>query len=47
MFALANDQEVADMVAFMLAFSGSDLPQGSPVNPLEPPGVPGKDSHYI
>lgn len=44
-FSLASDQEVADMVAFMLAFSGSDLPQGSPLNPLELPGPPSKDTH--
>jgi hypothetical protein len=28
----------------MLAFSGSELPNGSPVNPLEPPGPLSKDS---
>jgi hypothetical protein len=44
-FTLASDQEVANMVAFMLSFSGSDLPQGSPTNILEPPGPPSKDSH--
>ncbi|MBI4717252.1 MAG: hypothetical protein HY763_05570 [Planctomycetes bacterium] len=44
-FNLRSDQEVADMVAFMLAFSGSDLPQGSPTNPLEPPGTPSQDVH--
>jgi len=42
-FSVANDQEVADLVAFMLAFSGSDLPQGSGL--LEPPGSPGLDTH--
>ncbi len=34
-FDLASDQETADMVAFMLAFSGSDLPIGSFSNVLE------------
>ncbi|HYE61149.1 MAG TPA: hypothetical protein VD997_04065 [Phycisphaerales bacterium] len=34
-FTLANDQETADMVAFMLAFAGSDF---AAPGPLEPPG---------
>ncbi len=44
-FRVNNDQEVADLVAFVLCISGSDLPQGSPTNPLEPPGVPSLDTH--
>lgn len=44
-FTLASNQEVADMTAFMLAFSGSDLPQGAATNPFEPPGPPSKDTH--
>jgi YVTN family beta-propeller protein len=44
-FTLASDQEVADMVAFMLAFSGSDLPKGSATTLQEPPGTDGKDTH--
>ena len=45
-FSVANDQEVADLVAFMLAFSGSDLPEGSrSVFDLEPPGPVSLDSH--
>ncbi|MCH9649315.1 MAG: hypothetical protein K0U98_13830 [Deltaproteobacteria bacterium] len=45
-FGVVNDQEVADMVAFMLAFSGSDLPEGSPdVSDGEPPGPPSLDTH--
>ncbi|MEP0842636.1 MAG: hypothetical protein HRF43_07980, partial [Phycisphaerae bacterium] len=44
-FSLANDQDVADMVAFMLAFSGSDLPTGTPANILELPGPPSRDAH--
>ena len=44
-FAVQSDQDVADLVAFMLAFSGSDLPQGSTTNPLEMPGVASLDSH--
>jgi DNA-binding beta-propeller fold protein YncE len=44
-FNVVNDQEVADITAFVLAISGSDLPQGSTTNPFEPPGVPSKDTH--
>jgi DNA-binding beta-propeller fold protein YncE len=45
-FTTQSDQETADLVAFLLAFSGSDLPQGS-TNPFagEPPGGTSKDSH--
>ena len=45
-FGVTGDQMVADLTAFMLAFSGSELPQGS-TNPgnLEPPGGTSKDSH--
>jgi DNA-binding beta-propeller fold protein YncE len=44
-FNVASDQEVADLVAFLLCFSGSDLPQGSITNLLEGPGTPSKDAH--
>lgn len=44
-FSLVSNQETADMTAFMLAFAGSDLPQGSSTNPFEPPGPPSKDTH--
>jgi YVTN family beta-propeller protein len=45
-FTVPSLQNLADLTAFMLAFSGSDLPQGS-VNllALEPPGTASKDSH--
>lgn len=45
-FDVVDDQMIANLTAFMLAFSGSDLPQGS-TNPnnLEPPGGTSKDSH--
>ncbi len=43
-FTLASDQEVADMVALLLAFSGSDMPLGSPTNVFIPPGPLSKDS---
>ncbi len=44
-FTLTSDQQTANMVAFMLSFAGSDLPQGSPTNLFEPPGLPGRDVH--
>lgn len=44
-FNVRSDQEVADLVALMLSFSGSDLPAGSVSNPLEPPGPLSKDTH--
>ncbi len=45
-FAMTSDQQVADMVAFMLAFSGSDLPTGVDVFPFaEPVGPLGQDTH--
>lgn len=44
-FLVQSDQEIADLVAFLLAFSGSDLPQGSPTTLLEPPGTPSLDAH--
>ena len=43
-FSVANDREIIDLTAFMLAFSGSDLPLGSVSNPEEPPGPTGKDT---
>jgi YVTN family beta-propeller protein len=44
-FRVVSDQETADLVAFLLAFSGSDLPQGSADNMFEPPGPDSNDSH--
>ncbi|MCC6360266.1 MAG: hypothetical protein IT450_16095 [Phycisphaerales bacterium] len=44
-FNVTSNQQVANLVAFMLAFSGSQLPQGSVNNPLEPPGVASQDTH--
>ncbi|MFN7020083.1 MAG: hypothetical protein ACK4WH_01985 [Phycisphaerales bacterium] len=44
-FTVNSDQMTANLVAFLLAFSGSDLPAGSVNNPLEPPGPPSRDSH--
>ncbi|MEM6570991.1 MAG: hypothetical protein AAF957_21445 [Planctomycetota bacterium] len=44
-FEFIGDQPIANMTAFMLAFSGSDLPQGSATNILFPPGTESKDTH--
>lgn len=45
-FSVASLQDLADLVAFSLAFSGSDLPAGSTnVLALEPPGVASLDTH--
>lgn len=44
-FDIGSVQELADLVALMLAWSGSDLPQGSTNNILEPPGTDSRDSH--
>jgi DNA-binding beta-propeller fold protein YncE len=44
-FVVQSDQDVADLVAFLLSFAGSDLPLGSPTNPEEPPGTASFDSH--
>ncbi|MCA9256588.1 MAG: beta-propeller fold lactonase family protein [Phycisphaerales bacterium] len=44
-FGVTSDQMTADLVALMLAFAGSDLPQGSPTNLLEPPGPFSQDTH--
>ncbi len=38
-----NDQEVADLVALMMSFSGSGF--GAPVDALEPPGTASQDAH--
>ena len=43
-FNVTSDQQVADLVAFMLSYSGSDLPAGSTTDLLNPPrnGQPGQ-----
>lgn len=41
-FTLASDQDTADVVAFLLAFRGSDLPAGGE---NDPPGPPSADTH--
>lgn len=42
-FNFTSDQEIADMVAFLLAFTGSNLPAGVPNNANLPPGPPSRD----
>ncbi len=46
-FAVESDQEVADLVALLLAFSGSDLGTGAPAGGLlpQPPGTDSRDAH--
>jgi YVTN family beta-propeller protein len=44
-FQVQSDQDVADLTAFLLCFSGSDLPAGSPTTLLEPPGTSSRDTH--
>ncbi len=44
-FTVASNQEVADLVAFILSLSGGDLPQAPNNNPLIAPGGPSQDTH--
>jgi hypothetical protein len=44
-FEVDSVQEIADLVAFLLCFCGSDLPEGRRGDPLEPPGPASLDSH--
>jgi len=44
-FGVQSDQEVADLVAFVLCIPGGDLPSGSVNNPLFPPGPPSLETH--
>ena len=44
-FSVTSDQDVANFVAFMLCFSGSDLPEGAVNDFLEPPGTASQDTH--
>ncbi len=44
-FDVTSDQQIADLTAFMLAFSGSDLPVGNNSTPLEPVGTLSLDTH--
>jgi hypothetical protein len=42
-FGLTSDQDVADMTAFLLSYSGGDLPLGDASTPTMPPGPPSQD----
>jgi YVTN family beta-propeller protein len=44
-FGPQSTRDVADLVAFLMAFSGSDLPQGTTQGFSEPPGPPSLDTH--
>jgi len=44
-FTVANDQEIADLVAFVFCITGGDLPQGSASTPATPPGPPSQETH--
>ncbi len=45
-FNVTSDQDVANLTAFVLSISGSDLPQGSTnLLNLEPPGAASRDAH--
>jgi DNA-binding beta-propeller fold protein YncE len=44
-FDIISDQDTADLIAFLLAFTGSDLPQSSPIDPNRVPGLPSRDAH--
>jgi YVTN family beta-propeller protein len=43
-FQLTNDQQTADLVAFLFSLTGSDLPQGNLTDPQNAPGVPSQDT---
>ncbi|MDG1049104.1 MAG: hypothetical protein P8M11_00660 [Planctomycetota bacterium] len=44
-FDFQNDQQLADMVALMMSFAGSDLPNGSVNSIMFPPGTASLDTH--
>ncbi len=44
-FSVESDQQIADLVAFLLSFGGSDLPTGSMGTLFELPGPAGLDTH--
>ncbi len=44
-FSPASDQDVADILAFIMSLSGGELAMGSPTDVNMPPGPVGKDSH--
>lgn len=44
-FDIIDDQDTADLIAFLLAFTGSDLPQSVITDPNRVPGLPSRDAH--
>jgi YVTN family beta-propeller protein len=44
-FNVVSDQDVADILAFIMCLSGNELPLGLPTDINAPPGLEGKDSH--
>jgi YVTN family beta-propeller protein len=44
-FNMRSDQDIADLVALILSFAGSDFPPPSPATAFEPPGPPSQDTH--
>ncbi|MEE8143685.1 MAG: beta-propeller fold lactonase family protein [Planctomycetota bacterium] len=44
-FVVGSDQDIANIVAFLLSFSGSDLPLGTMTSLEEPLGPLGRDTH--
>lgn len=44
-FSLATDQELADIVALVMSFSGSDFAPSSSSDVFDPPGPPSQDTH--
>jgi YVTN family beta-propeller protein len=40
-----SDQKAVNLIAFLMSFSGNDLPEGAYDNLLEPPGPPSLDTH--
>lgn len=44
-FDIIDDQQTSNLIAFLLAFNGSDLPPGSVTDQLRAPGLPSRDVH--
>lgn len=44
-FNPTSNQDVADLTAFLLSFSGSELPGATSMTLLEPPGTASRDTH--
>jgi DNA-binding beta-propeller fold protein YncE len=43
-FDITSDQDTADLIAFLIAFTGSDLPQGTVTDINRAPGLPSRDA---